>query len=339
MSALQARHLPARRGYRPATIARLDVIPFGDAHLSEAGDLLAARHARQRAAEPLLSPSFEDPATARAEVERAFGVERASGSAAVAGGRLVGYMLGAPRPGSSWGPNVWVEPAGHAAEDAEVVRDLYAHAARAWVAAGATSHYAVVPATDAALLDAWFRLEFGQQQGLGIREVPRSRGERSGPVRVRVATAADADDLVRLDILGEYQMSSPTFAAHAPQDSEAARAEALDEVADPRAATLLAELDGRAVGMATVAPVEYSGLHTSVARPGKACILGYAATLPEVRGAGAGKALTAGAFDWAREHGYAAIVVDWRVPNLLSSRFWPARGFRTSFVRLHRRIG
>ena len=338
MSALQARDAPAPRGYRPPAIDRLEVTPFADAHLSDAGGLLAARHARQRAVEPLLSPSFEDPATARAEVERAWGAARASGSAALLGGRLVGYMLGGPRPGSAWGPNVWVEPAGHAAEDAEVVRDLYAHAAAAWVAAGATSHYAVVPATDPALLDAWFRLAFGQQQGLGIREVPQAAGE-TGPVHVRVATAADADDLVRLDILGEYQTSSPTFAAHAPQGSEAARAEALEEVADPRAATLLAELGGRAVGMATVAPVEYSGLHTSVARPDDACILGYAATLPEVRGAGAGTALTAAAFAWAREHGYASIVVGWRVPNLLSSRFWPARGFRTSFVRLHRRIG
>ena len=76
-----------------------------------------------------------------------------------------------------------------------------------------------------------------------------------------------------------------------------------------------------------------------VARPDDACILGYAATAPEARGAGAGLALTEGVFAWAREIGYTTVVVDWRVPNLLSSRFWPARGFRTSFVRLHRRIG
>ena len=30
------------------------------------------------------------------------------------------------------------------------------------------------------------------------------------------------------------------------------------------------------------------------------------------------------------------MVTDWRVTNLLSSRFWPRRGFRTSFLRLHR---
>ena len=327
-----------RRRYRRVAIAGLEVIPFRSEHLAAAGALLAERHVRHRTLEPLLSPAFEHAEAARAEVETAWARDGASGSAALSDGRLVGFLLGAPRPGTSWGPNVWVEPAGHAAEDAELVRDLYAHAAEGWVEAGATSHYAVVPATDPALLNAWFRLEFGQQQGLGIREVPRSPAE-PGPVRVRVATADDVDDLVRLDILGEYQASSPTFAAYTPPGFEAARAEALEEVADPRAATLVAELDGRAVGIATVAPVEYSGLHTGVARPDGACILGYAATLPEVRGSGAGTALTEGAFAWAREHGYATIVVDWRVPNLLSSRFWPARGFRTSFVRLHRSIG
>jgi hypothetical protein len=33
------------------------------------------------------------------------------------------------------------------------------------------------------------------------------------------------------------------------------------------------------------------------------------------------------------------MVTDWRVTSLLSSRFWPQRGFRASFLRLHRLIG
>jgi len=317
--------------------ARLEIAPFGDEHLDDASVLLAARHARQRLVEPLLSAAFEKPAAARTELEAVWRSERASGAVALERGRLVGYLVGAPRRGTAWGPNVWVEPSGHASESAETVRDLYARAAAAWVADGATSHYAVVPATDPALLDAWSRLEFGQQQGLGIREVPREPGE-PGRARVRIATADDVEEILRLDILGEYQASSPTFAPHVAPDPDEARDELLEELADPRVATLVAELDGRAVGIATAAPVEYSGLHTGVARPDDACILGYAATAPEVRGSGAGLALTEGVFAWARENGYTTVVVDWRVPNLLSSRFWPARGFRTSFVRLHRTV-
>ncbi len=336
MNALQAREVERRRRYRPVAISRLDVTPFRDEYLADAGVLLAERHARHRTLEPLLSPAFEDEDAARAEVEKAWGAEGASGSAALSDGRVVGFMVGASRPGTAWGPNVFVEPGGHAAENPEVVRDLYAHAAAGWVDAGATSHYAIVPA-DTPLLDAWSRLGFGQQQGLGVREVPAEPVE-TGPARTRIATVEDVEAILPLDILGDYQTSSPTFAPHTPADPEHARAELIEELEDPRAATVVAELDGRPVGIATVAPVEYSGLHTSVAQPDDACILGYAATLPEVRGAGSGLALTEGVFAWAREHGYATIVVDWRMPNLLSSRFWPARGFRTSFVRLHRSI-
>ncbi len=57
----------------------------------------------------------------------------------------------------------------------------------------------------------------------------------------------------------------------------------------------------------------------------------------EKRGSGAGLALTAASFAWARGRGYPAMVTDRRVTNLLSSRFWPKRGFRTTFL-LYRSI-
>ena len=71
-----------------------------------------------------------------------------------------------------WGPNVWVELSGHASAEPEAVRDLYALAAAQWVDEGRTAHYAVAPATDPALIDAWFRLGFGQQHVHAIREAP-----------------------------------------------------------------------------------------------------------------------------------------------------------------------
>ncbi len=78
--------------------------------------------------------------------------------------------------------------------------------------------------------------------------------------------------------------------------------------------------------------------YTGLARPPGASVIGFAVTDPEVRGRGAGVVLTDAAFAWARVHGYEAMVVDWRVTNLLASRFWPRRGFRTSFLRLHRSL-
>jgi GNAT superfamily N-acetyltransferase len=61
-------------------------------------------------------------------------------------------------------------------------------------------------------------------------------------------------------------------------------------------------------------------------------------TRPEVQGSGAGLDLTNAAFAWAREECCRVIVVDWRETNLSASRFWPARGFRRTFLRLYRSI-
>ena len=43
--------------------------------------------------------------------------------------QAIGYQLGAPKATPVWGPNVWVESAGLATFEAEVMRDLYAAAA------------------------------------------------------------------------------------------------------------------------------------------------------------------------------------------------------------------
>ena len=66
--------------------------------------------------------------------------------------------------------------------------------------------------------------------------------------------------------------------------------------------------------------------------------LAHAATDPAVRGSGAGVALTAFVIDWAYEQGFRSITTDWRSVNLLSSRFWPRRRFRPTYLRLYRAI-
>ena len=83
----------------------------------------------------------------------------------------------------------------------------------------------------------------------------------------------------------------------------------------------MAEQDGDRRRLRVVA-VELSGVHAGLARPDGAALLGWAATLPEVRASAPGVALTRGTFAWARERGHETIVTDWRVTNLLA----PASG-------------
>jgi GNAT superfamily N-acetyltransferase len=310
----------------------LEIHPFAEEHLDEAATLLAERHRRHRETEPLLGDAYDF----RAEIDALVRADGASGVVGTRDGRVVGYLLGTAKEERRWGANVWVEPAGQAVEEAEEIRDLYAAAAERWFDEGRARQYVLAPAADHALLDAWSRLSFGVQAAHGIREVP----EVAWPDGVRLARADDVEGLVELPpLLVEHQARPPVFGIGLPRETpEEIRAEILEDVANPDFGDLVAEQDGRIVGAFQLVPAELSSMHAGLARPERAVLLNWAATRPEVRGSGAGVALTDASFAWAREKGYETMVTDWRETNLLSSRFWPKRGFRRSFLRLYRSI-
>jgi GNAT superfamily N-acetyltransferase len=319
---------------------RLEIQPFDESHLPEAGRLLAERHRRHRAAEPLLSTRHDDADVAEKEVAEVLGTPDASGAVAIRGDNLVGYLLGAPKPSDSWGPNMWVESAGMAVEEPEDVRDLYAAAATRWVEEGRTAHYALLPAHDGELVDAWFRLAFGHQHTHGIRPVPKDPAPTPPNVTVRPPTREDIPTLARLDLaLPEHQGLAPTFSAGERGSFEESVAEWQEDLDDPDFTVFVAEHDGRVVGSAVGCRLEKSSTNAGLARPENAGFLGFAAVLPESRGLGAGRALGEAVLAWAADQGHSCVVTDWRATNLLSSRAWPALGFRSSFVRVHRLLG
>jgi GNAT superfamily N-acetyltransferase len=321
-------------------MAHLDLRPFSAEDLPAAGRLLARRHTRHREVEPLLSPRYEEPAAAEAEVRRLWEAEGSSGAVALTGDEVTGYLLGAPKPSKTWGPNLWVESGGQAVERAEDMRDLYGFAATRWVDEGRTAHYALVPTHDDDLLQAWYRLGFGQQHMHAIREVPGRRPDEPAKVTIRRAVRDDVPGLAALDLaLPQHQALSPVFSAGELPSYEEAVTEWEDDFDDPAYAIFIAEHDGDVAGSAIGCSIEKSSSHTGVARPDSAGFLGFAAVFPERRGLGAGRALGEAVMWWAAESGYPCIVTDWRVTNLLSSRAWPALGFRDTFVRLHRVIG
>ena len=316
-------------------MSRLELRELAEDDLDGAGSLLAARHRRHRAAEPLLSERFEDADAARAEVASLWASDQASGAVALREAKQVGFLLGTRKDDGTWGANVWVEAAGYAAAEPEVVRDLYAFAAQRWVDEGRTRHYALVPGLDDQV-EPWFRLSFGAQHAHGIREVEA----REWPPGTRRAQTGDLEELAALTpVISDHQALAPVFSGVERQDDpDELRASLLADVADERLGELVFERDGRVLAQFELAPVELGSTHRGLAQPNRAALLGWAATVPEARGTGAGVALTEASLAWAHEQGYTAMVTDWRETNLLSSRFWPARGFRRSFLRLYRSI-
>jgi GNAT superfamily N-acetyltransferase len=307
-------------------VPRPTIVPFSQDHVEAAAALLEERHERHRTTFPQLPGDLDY----RAEITSLL-ADGATG--AFADGA---YVLGQPDAPERWGPNIWVHAAGHAASEPELLRDVWAQAAAGWFEQGARAHYALVPATDQGLLNAWFRLGFGAQHGHGIIHIP----ERDRPAGVREATRDDIEALVEIGpFLSRHQSRSPVFSSVPEQSPEEVRADVLDDFNYDNVANLVYESEGRIVGDFFVCPLEMSSAHKGLARPPGASFLGFAVTDPAVRGSGVGLALTDASFAWARGQGYDVMVTDWRETNLLSSRFWPRRGFRTTFLRLHRWIG
>ncbi|HJP90013.1 MAG TPA: GNAT family N-acetyltransferase [Candidatus Limnocylindrales bacterium] len=317
----------------------LTVRAFEPGDLDAAAALLADRHRRHRQAEPLLDPAYEVVAGARAEIEKLLAVEGASSWVAVRGDALAGYIVAIGKSESSWGPNVWIEPAGHAADHPSVVRELYAAGAAVWVADGRNNHHVLVPASDAALVDAWFSLDFGQQQLHAVREVPPpSFGvvPREELV-VRRPTRDDIPAMAELElVLPRHSHLSPLFSPVPVESNEEIEAELTEDFDNPKFTNFVAEHEGRVVGSATACDLSVSSSNNSLIRPASAGFLGYAAVLPEARGLGAGKALGETVLAWARDAGYSVIATDWRSTNLQADRSWRGLGFRPTFRRMHR---
>ena len=308
-------------------MARLEIVPFADVHLDGAASLLAERHARHRAAEPLLT----ELTGAGEHVEREWRTDGASGAAALEDGELVGFLIGQKRD-DAIGPHVWSHLAGHAVRTPETVRDLYRLASARWVEEGITRHFVFVPALPD-LIEPWFRLSFGASAALAIRET----GSEPAPVSdvtVRPSTPDDLEQVAAFDrLLGQHLAAPPSFGGLPVPVLREYVEEWRNIWNEDEFTHFVAERDGRIVG------------HTLLYRrppdlrvPAESIDLADAATDPDARGSGAGLALTAHVLRWAKENGYPVMTTDWRMTNLEASRFWPRRGFRETFLRLYRSI-
>ena len=297
---------------------------FTDADVDRAAELLAERHARHRSAEPLLPGDVD----LRAQIESEWSVDGASGVISEHG-----YLFG--RPSSYGGGFTWMLAGigGHAVlGDGEHARDLYAAAAGTWHDAGYARHGVFLPAYDSDLVNAWFRLSFGASGVLAMRETDREPPAEP-LVELRLGTPEDIEVAARLDLaMSDSMLPSPSFST--VQDTHEELVEDWRGTwDDEQFVHFVAERDGQAVGHMVL----YKRPH-DLRVPRTSIDLAAASTFPASRGTGAGLALTRHVLHWAHANGYPSMTTDWRMTNLLASRFWPKRGFRETFLRLYRAL-
>jgi ribosomal protein S18 acetylase RimI-like enzyme len=327
------------------------IVPFRDTSLEEAAALLALRHQGDHTLEPALPERFTQAAVARTAVEAIWSKPDASGVVALDAGRMIGYLIGVPRIDPVWGRSVWVSLPGHAVDRAygsEVYRDLYAALSPSWVAFGCFAHYALVPASDREALEAWFALSFGKEQAYGIRETVEASALAT-PVdpalSIRRASLADLEASIELDeIIPRHQSRSPVYAPFGSGEytpwglgnREDLRQESIAILENEQAMLWLALRNERLVGYQLYLPASPETDNLLV--PEQCTELAVAATREEEQGRGVGRALTAHGLAAAHAAGFTHCITDWRVTNLLSSRFWPRQGFRPVAYRLSRRL-
>jgi GNAT superfamily N-acetyltransferase len=305
--------------------------------------LLAARQRRNRAISPALPARFEETAAAEAAIRAALAREHAAGFAALDDGRLVAYLIGDLVIDILWGRSGWIRWAGCAYDPdpgVEPVRDLYAALGERWLDFGVFTHVALMPVPDQALIEAWFSLSFGVEQVHALQDLAEIGERKHTPppgIDVRRAGPGDEGHLARLsDVIWRKQVKAPVWAVMMPE-YVAGRAAAWSELAtDEEVITWLALRGDEPLAVQAYWPAEAED--DNVMLPEQCAYMSVAATRPEARGQGLNTLLSEIVLHETRAAGYRYVETDWRSTNLLSSRFWPRRGYRPAFYRLVRRI-
>lgn len=318
----------------------LQIVPISPSHLPDAADLVAARQVRLRAMDPALPARWTDPTQARRLVEAAVAASGAQGVVAIDRGRMLGFLVGAPRDDATWDRCAWVEMAGHATavDQADIARDLFAVWSTTMLTELGIVRFLVnVPAGDAPVIEAWHQLDFGQMHAHALRSTDLGDlGPIPDDLRIRTATPDDAAIMeATSEVIWREQVGPPSWSPITPERIASLRADYVGELTEEGDLVWIAEdaASGEALGVS----ISYR-LDPELDVPDDNMKLASTTTFGSARRRGVARALLRTVLAHAASVGAAWCATDWRTSSLLASRTWSALGFRRTRLRLERRI-
>ncbi|MEZ4564933.1 MAG: GNAT family N-acetyltransferase [Thermomicrobiales bacterium] len=321
-------------------------------HVADAAALLALRHSEDRRASPILPARYENPAEVVPVLRDLLATEGMHGVVALRGGRLLGFLCGAPvlQPADYLYASFVPPRSGDIADAAyalaadappDLLRRLYGLVAEPWVARGLTTHFASAPARPG-WTEAWADLGFGRLVALGARATAPADTLPLRPAGIAFRLAAPADSpALQTAIVPFFRSltSPPQFLPFVEEAIPAQRRFAADLLADHGCATWLAvDPAGNLLAfLVMVGPASPHWSQSPLQTPDDSVYLQIAYTVPEARGLGVGAALVAHAQAWARDAGYGHCLVDW-VTASRAAIFWQRQGFRPLTYWLRRSV-
>lgn len=319
----------------------MEIIPFQHEHLPSATDILVQLFSEFLKVFPLLPKRVTAPGVAKAFLTAQFEKRDCHGVVMMEHDRVIGYLFGAYDENAFFGRHAWVPLGGVALEnqnDAEKMRLLYALAGERWVQDGILNHYLVVPALPA-WLEIGFSLSFGQEQAYALASVDDEKAEIEPPdgIVIREVLPSDAGQLYdRGDWIAAHYNRAPVWEP-VPAEHLAGLLPAYAELAEDRESTTWVALDGDQIVSFVVINAEDVGPTHLLGAPETAHFT-IAATHPDYRGRGIGRALFTHTLNVAHQQGYEVITTDWRTTNSAAARYWPSFGFVPFAYRLLRRV-
>ncbi|PKO11983.1 MAG: hypothetical protein CVU39_26350 [Chloroflexi bacterium HGW-Chloroflexi-10] len=319
----------------------MTITAFLPEHIPAAAGLLAAQFQNFHRRFPILPARMNEAAITKNFLEALLQKNDTNGVAYLHNGKLAGYIIGSYSDNVFFGPHVWV-PLGGAVLAPELPLDLlaglYTQAGRKWIEDGILNHYLVSPA-----LPEWLSLfqllSFGQEQAYAVSSLAEELPDTPLPTGILIRKAEKQDEQALHDNahwIAQHLNGAPVWEPVPQEHLDNIRPGYAELATDESAETWLA-FDGNKMVAVVAIYTEDIGAEHLWGTP-TAAHFAAAATHPDYRARGIGRALFSHAINISRTAGFECMFTDWRTTNLEASRYWPTFGFQPFAYRLIRRI-